>query len=680
MSLPFLVKLHGVGGWMITHTEKHYAAFISYAHADEVMAARLHKALETFPVPKALRAKGKTTKPVFRDVAELTAAHSLSEKIRDAVQGSRVLIVLCSPAAKASHWVNEEIWLFRELHGDAAILSAIIDGTPETAFPKALTEGGREPLAAALGSDKAGFKLGVTQLAAGMLGTGLDDLIQRGAKRRARLMGVGMAASLLFSGVMGFTTLQAVEARNEAQTARGDAEGLVEYMIKDLKFKLEPVGRLDLLEGIGDKAVEYYDKQDIKNLNDDSLNRQAAARQVLAQVHLDAGRMEDAQAEIEAAADLTREVLARNPDDTDAIFAHAQSEYWVGAYYRRQGKLAEMEKPWREYDRLGQILYETDPTNFDWVMEAAWGKNNLGLWARDYNSKEMDPVALQSYSQAIEFFDKAILLNPKSKSVKIERANTISGKATMLLATDTAETAKLYQLEYLETLRALIREYPQDYDLKRSFHISRMDYYNGYVLYKSPEDVHQINLILDDLFKVVQRDFKNIINLQTFVNSVLNFTDVFDKESLEIRREQVDFISKKLNPENASFLNYIANMKSVMDIKILNANNKKIEARKELDRLNKEYSESNNNQYRWRLLYSLYLQNSEMNNVLYRDKYAEDFLRAIAKAGTSEYPTIIDRKINANIALKKCDEVKALTQKLVERGYDVVWERGVESC
>jgi len=159
-----------------------------------------------------------------------------------------------------------------------------------------------------------------------MLETGLDDLIQRGAKRRQRIMGAGMAASLALSGVMGFTTLQAVEARNEAQTARGEAEGLVEYMIKDLKVKLEPVGRLDLLQGVGDKAVAYYDKQDIKSLNDDSLNRQAAARQVLAQVHLDAGRMEEAQAEIEAAADLTREVLARNPDDIDAIFAHAQSE------------------------------------------------------------------------------------------------------------------------------------------------------------------------------------------------------------------------------------------------------------------------------------------------------------------------------------------------------------------
>ena len=319
---------------------RRYAAFISYAHADELMAARLHKALETYPVPKHLRAQGKATKPVFRDVAELTAAHSLSEKIRDAVKGSRVLIVLCSPAAKASHWVNEEIRLFRKLHGDAAILSAIIEGSPETAFPDALTEGGREPLAAALGADKAGFKLGVTQLAAGMLETGLDDLIQRGAKRRARLMGAGMAASLALSGVMGFTAYQAVDARNAAQTARGEAEGLVEYMIKDLKVKLEPVGRLDLLKGVGDKAVEYYDKQDIKDLPDDSLNRQAAARQVLAQVHLDAGRMDDAQREIESSAALTREVLERNPDDTDAIYAHAQSEYWVGAYYRKQGKLA----------------------------------------------------------------------------------------------------------------------------------------------------------------------------------------------------------------------------------------------------------------------------------------------------------------------------------------------------
>ena len=40
------------------------------------------------------------------DKAELIAHHSLPEKIREVDDGSRFLIVLCSPAAKASHWVK----------------------------------------------------------------------------------------------------------------------------------------------------------------------------------------------------------------------------------------------------------------------------------------------------------------------------------------------------------------------------------------------------------------------------------------------------------------------------------------------------------------------------------------------------------------------------------------------
>ena len=101
-----------------------YAAFISYAHEDEARAARLHKALETYRPPRELGAKREQLRPVFRDKAELTAHHSLPEKIHDAIKGSRWLIVLCSPAAKASHWVNEEIRLFAQIHGEENILCA----------------------------------------------------------------------------------------------------------------------------------------------------------------------------------------------------------------------------------------------------------------------------------------------------------------------------------------------------------------------------------------------------------------------------------------------------------------------------------------------------------------------------------------------------------------------------
>jgi tetratricopeptide (TPR) repeat protein len=632
------------------------------------MAARLHKALETYPVPRHLRAQGKTTKPVFRDIAELTAAHSLSEKIREAVKGSRVLIVLCSPAAKASHWVNEEIKLFRAIHG-----------TPDTAFPAALTAGGREPLAAALGADKTGFKLGVTQLAAGMLGTGLDDLVQRGAKRRQKIMGAGMAASLALSGVMGFATLQAVEARKEAESARGDAEGLVEYMIKDLKFKLEPVGRLDLLEGIGDKAVEYYDKQDIKQLPDDSLTRQAAARQVLAQVHLDAGRMEDAQREIEASADLTREVLARNPEDTDAIFAHAQSEFWVGAYFNQQGKLVEVEKAWREYDRLAQILYKKDPTNFDWVMEAAWGKNNLAALARRSYLVEKMSQSLDDYSQSINLFEQAIKLKPNSKIAKKEMANVMGGKAFILLYVGNADDALSQKHAYLNFLSNLTEKYPDDFNIKEQFLIAKYDYFNGYFLYHNERQKKDIISTLDNLYELLNYDSKDMTKKVSFLIYIFNLIESLDLAQLQLREIQVKEVFKIYSEEK--YLKYYDYLDEVIDIKIHILKDEISSANIKLDKLSKAFVESELKIVGdWRLYYFISNSYNEVGNK-YRSKvFAKKFLDALEKTTELNPPTIIAKKINALALAEDCGRIKPLEKVFQSRGYNQYLKNSSSLC
>lgn len=149
------------------------------------MAARLHHILERYPVPNfsSGRHSGKIS-PIFRDVTELTAHHSLTDKIKDAVSQSEYLIVLCSPASKTSHWVRQKIELFREIHGESSILCALIEGTPQTSFPPALLETGKKPLAANLSAKN--FRLGVSQLAASILGVGLDELVQRDLKKLRR--------------------------------------------------------------------------------------------------------------------------------------------------------------------------------------------------------------------------------------------------------------------------------------------------------------------------------------------------------------------------------------------------------------------------------------------------------------------------------------------------------------
>ena len=259
--------------------------------------------------------------------------------------------MLCSPAAKTSHWVNEEIRLFRKLHGENAILCALLGGTPETSFPPALSEGGREPLAANLSGGRAGFRLGVTQLAASMLGVGLDVLIQRDTKRRRRRARLMTSASMVFAALMGGMAWMAVNARDAAEVSRTEAEKMVEYMLTELKQDLEPVGRLNILDDVGNRVTDYYDAIPLRDMDDDRLARQARARHLLAQVAIDQGKMDKAKDEIDAAYQATQEVLRRNPENTDAIFAHAQSAYWEGEIANRAKNYEDTLLHWQEYER-----------------------------------------------------------------------------------------------------------------------------------------------------------------------------------------------------------------------------------------------------------------------------------------------------------------------------------------
>jgi len=494
-------------------------------------------------------------------------------------------------------------------------------------------------------------------------------------------MGAGMAASLLLSGVMGFTTLQAVEARNDAQTARGEAEGLVEYMIKDLKFKLEPVGRLDLLEGIGDKAVEYYDRQDIKSLNDDSLNRQAAARQVLAQVHLDAGRMNEAQAEIEAAADLTREVFERNPDDTDAIFAHAQSEYWVGQYYRRQGKLAEMEKPWREYDRLAQVLYETDPTNFDWVMEAAWGQNNLGLLSRQHGTKKAAAEALDYYTQAIELFEIADKLKPNTKVVLKEIENAMSGKSYMMLALHDASSSRAYKIAHIEFLKSLIEKFPADRVLKLQLCREHLNFYTDFVLVSNKDQDRAFSDNLDELIKVIKYDNDNQINKHFFLNAVFDNYQRLDEDAIQLRYSQVKGIIKdNLNEgqlateRNELFLKTLATKIDLFEGNTLSKKNKLNNLLHSYKGRDGFFSDD------WKAAYALF----SISKLSLKDQdiayFSEQFLKAIKERSDIDYPKIVLKKLEAYSALGDCKDAIFNLQILEHRGYSLANKNNLSDC
>jgi WD40 repeat protein len=124
-------------------SSRRYAVFLSYRHADNKESGRqwatwLHQALEGYEIPADLvgtkNNKGEpipaSLYPVFRDEEELPADADLTRNIRQALENSGLLVVLCSPRAVESRFVADEIRYFKELGKSDRILALMIDGEP----------------------------------------------------------------------------------------------------------------------------------------------------------------------------------------------------------------------------------------------------------------------------------------------------------------------------------------------------------------------------------------------------------------------------------------------------------------------------------------------------------------------------------------------------------------------
>src|SRR5436305_9855862 len=120
-------------------TATKYRAFISYSHADTRWGEWLHKSLEAYKVPASYvglkneagaRIEARLGK-VFRDRDELTSGHDLTEALRVALSASENFIIICSPNAAHSRYVNQEIVAFKRLGKEDRIHALIVAGEPQ---------------------------------------------------------------------------------------------------------------------------------------------------------------------------------------------------------------------------------------------------------------------------------------------------------------------------------------------------------------------------------------------------------------------------------------------------------------------------------------------------------------------------------------------------------------------
>ena len=442
-----------------------YRAFISYSHADARFAAWLHRKLEHWPLPGQPRLT-----PIFIDRAELAAGPDLSSQVREALAGSAALIVLASPAARSSQWVAQEVSLFRELHPDRPVLAALLKGEPGDAFPQALlVHAGQvfEPLAADFRDGHDGKRLALLKILAGLTAQPLDRLVQRDVQTRQRRVMAITAGAVLLSLVLAAALIVALRARTEAEHQRAEAEGMVEFMLTDLRDKLKGVGRLDVMDAVNQRAMAHYSREDLSQLPAAVLERRARLLFAMAEDDLATdGKRDRAKAEIFEAWRATGSMLARQPDDLERIFNHAQSEYWMGyaAYLERDSKggpaLQQADLHWHNYLKLAQKLVAADGNSTRWRRELAYAEGNICTLLLEVPQRAA--AALGDCSAARQAMQEIARNAPGDLNAQLDFANRLAWEADAMAAQNRHDHAVRVRQQQLDTVVALTHRFGSD--------------------------------------------------------------------------------------------------------------------------------------------------------------------------------------------------------------------------
>ena len=459
-----------------------YKAFISYSHRDQSWARWLQRSLESYRVPKRIVGEDGAygpvparLRPVFRDREDLSSAYDLTSQIKGELENSDALIVICSPAAVASRWVNEEIRQFRRLGRGDRILALVVDGDPqaqdgsESCFPTALLEtsdgASREPLAADVRRYADGKHLSRLKIIAGLLGIRLDDLRRRDAQRRLRRRSLYGFAAILLVSLISWLVYSQTTTQAAAQAQRASTEDLLGFMLGDLD-RLDPIAGLESFVLEDEGQLHYAAQLGFDDMHNDTLLEKAIAWRESGLDLKWQGDIAGASEQFDNSRAAIIELHQREGNTTRAVFELGQAEYYVGEIHAVNGELDEALQHWSHYGALSRRLLNAEPNNPKYVMELSYTLNNLGALEQSRPVPDVSK-ALQLMQAAVQYNQMALVFDPENPEYRQSLATELAWMADAWMAKCALGNALEVRQETVSLRREMVEWSPEDAYHKR---------------------------------------------------------------------------------------------------------------------------------------------------------------------------------------------------------------------
>ena len=244
------------------------------------------------------------------------------------------------------------------------------------------------------------------------------------ANRKARLLR-RVAAVVVIALLTAGGAKYVVDVRRErsiAEHRRAQAERLVAFMVGDLRKKLEPVGRLDVLSGVGGEAMRYFSDLTPAEMTTDELRENARTLSQIGEVQSSLGNPAAAAAAMQRSLALATEAVKREPGNADARFEVATSEFWIGDLSRLRGDLPGALAHYEIYMHACEALAKENPANKLYAIESGYGHSNVGTILEQQGN----------LAAALDHYQRAVAIKERNSDDKGDIANTVNKVAVVL--------------------------------------------------------------------------------------------------------------------------------------------------------------------------------------------------------------------------------------------------------
>ena len=267
----------------------------------------------------------------------------------------------------------------------------------------------------------------------------LNRLRWIGNRTRRAIQRVAAAALLLLALAAGLKYVTdvrrernvAIAARAEAERRRAQAEGLIGFMVGDLRTKLEPVGRLDVLDDVGAQALRYFRSLRPEEFSPAELRRNAKTLSQLGEVRMAQGNLAAAEEVLQSSLSLAAAAAERDPADGQNQIELGASHFWMGSLRRQQGDLGGALEHYRSYLRISEALAVRHPANADYQLEVGYGHSNVGTILEQRGELE---GALEHYRRAVAIKERRLATDPGRADWNADLATTVNKVGVVLLS------------------------------------------------------------------------------------------------------------------------------------------------------------------------------------------------------------------------------------------------------